>query len=183
MKLLDHFFMNLPTLETERVILRKLKSTDKDAIFEYSQNPNVARHVLWNTHESILDTLEFLNKIFEAYNKNKPASWGICLKNNPDKVIGTVGFVNIDKEKRTGEIGYVLSEEHWGKGLMPEIISKIVNFCKRELNLNEIYARVINENLASIRVLEKCGFTFWKEDTMEIKGKLKEISFYVNSTN
>ncbi|PID63144.1 MAG: GNAT family N-acetyltransferase [Ignavibacteriae bacterium] len=177
MKLIDHFFLDLPTLTTERLVLRKLKSTDKDAIFEYAQNPKIAEHVLWDAHETISDTLEYLFKIFEAYNKNEPASWGICLKGT-DKVIGTIGFVSLDEEDNKGEIGYILNEYFWGRGYIPEAIKKIIKISKTELGLNEISARVKPKNTASIRVLGKCGFTFWKEEEMLIKEKLEKVNYY-----
>ena len=113
--MLEHVFINLPTLETERLRLRKLLYSDQADIFEYASNPEVAKHLLWEAHQSEFDTIQFLNLVYEAYNKNNAAPWGIELK-SINKIIGTVGFVNWDKERNEMEIGYALSQNYWNKG-------------------------------------------------------------------
>lgn len=171
--MLDHIFINLPQLETDRLLLRKLVYSDKSNIFEYAQNPNVAKYVLWDEHQSELDSLAFLNIVYEAYNKNEAAPWGISLK-NLNKIIGTAGFVKWDKNNNTAEIGYALSENYWGQGIIPEAIQEIIKFGFEKMNLDKISAECHSNNLGSIKVLEKGQFNFENEieNKTEIKGKL-----------
>jgi len=178
-KLLDHIFVNLPTLETERLFLRKLLYSDKKSIFEYAKNPQVALHVLWNAHQSEFDTLEFLNIVYDAYNNNQAAPWGIQLKTD-NNIIGTAGFVSWNRKMKRAEIGYVLSVEHWNKGLIPEAVKEIINFGFEKMELEKIVSRCKPKNVASEKVLEKCGFSFdgLVKNQMIIKGKPEDMRMY-----
>jgi ribosomal-protein-alanine N-acetyltransferase len=177
--LLDHIFSNLPTLETERLILRKLLYSDKKSIFSYAKNPIVAKHVLWNEHKSEFDTLEFLNIVYEAYNNNRAAPWGIQLKDS-DGIIGTAGFVSFDEDKKKAEIGFVLSSEYWNQGLITEAVKRIIRFGFETMELKLIHSRCKPENSASCRVMEKCGFKFdgLMKSQMLIKGKAEDMKMY-----
>ena len=177
--MLEHIFIRLPTLETERLILRKLEYSDKSDIFEYAKNPEVAKYVLWEPHQEEIDTIAFLNIIYAAYNKNKASSWGIQLKEN-SKIIGTIGFAKWDKENKVGEIGYVLAQEYWGKGIITEAVKEILKFGFEQMELTKITAHCIAENIGSEKVLLKAGFKFDglfpKSET--IKGKLVDIKWF-----
>ena len=54
---------DLPTLETDRLILRKMKSDDAEAVFAYASDPEVTRYVIWETHRSIEDSEAFLDLV------------------------------------------------------------------------------------------------------------------------
>jgi RimJ/RimL family protein N-acetyltransferase len=177
--LLDRIFISLPTLETERLILRKLLYSDKDDIFSYAKNPEVAKHVLWDAHQNEFDTLGFLNIIYEAYNKNKAAPWGIQHKNE-DKIIGTTGFVHWDPNKREAEIGYALSQDYWNRGIISEAVTEVIRFGLEQMDLVKITSSCKPENIGSFKVLEKCGFNFDGiiENQMLIKGVLEDMRMY-----
>ncbi len=177
--MLENIFISLPTLETDRLILRKIKYSDKSDIFEYAKNPEVAKYVLWEPHREKIDTIAFLNIVYSAYNKNKAAPWGIQLKEN-SKIIGTVGFVKWDKEKKIGEIGYVLAKDYWGRGLITEAVKEVLKFGFSTMGLTKITAHCIAENVGSEKVLLKSGFNFdglfLKHAT--VKGKLVDIKWF-----
>ena len=175
--MLEHIFIRLPKLETNRLILRKLEYSDKSDIFEYAQNPNVAKYVLWEPHQDELDTLEFLNMVYASYNKNKAAPWGIQIKND-SKIIGTIGFIHWYIDKKEAEVGYALAEKYWNNGFVTEALEKVLDFGFEKMNLNKITARCLPENSASIKVLEKSGFKFEDKSKMFVKGKLTSINFY-----
>lgn len=69
-----------------------------------------------------------------------------------------VGLLILYPDERTVRIGYMLSEEYWGDGLATELISGFVGWCQNSDSFDEIVAGVAASNLASVRVLEKCGF-------------------------
>ncbi len=177
--MLDHIFINLPTLETERLILRKLQYSDREAIFKYAQNENVAKHLIWSAHKDIVDTIGFLNLVYESYNDNRAAPWGIQFKDD-SRIIGTAGFVSWDKEKNMAEIGYVLAEEYWGEGIITEAVKEVINFGFNVLKLEKIASRCKPENTASYKVMEKCKFKYEStiENHMVIKGKFEDIRVY-----
>ncbi len=177
--MLDHIFISLPTLKTERLVLRKLVYSDRNDIFKYAQNPEVAKHLLWEPHQNISDTIEFLNIVYSAYNKNKAAPWGITLVNN-DRIIGTAGFVSWDRDKKNAELGYALSQEYWNKGIGTEAVREVIKFGLEVLQLVEITATVKPNNIASIKLLGKSGFNpiATRKGQMIIKDKLENVEIY-----
>ena len=177
--MLDHVFISLPTLETDRMYLRKLLYSDQEDIFEYASNPLVAEHLLWDAHQSEFDTIQFLNIVYAAYNHNKAAPWGIELKLSK-KIIGTAGFVYWEKDNKEAEVGYAISQQYWNQGLVTEAVSKIIKFGFEELRLKKITSRCKPDNTGSYKVLEKSGFIFdgIVENQMFMKGKLEDMRMY-----
>ena len=174
-----NIFVDLPTIETERLILRKLIYEDVDDIYEYAKIPKVSEYVLWYPHASKFESLEYLNLVYEQYNHGKPGPWGIILQET-GKLIGSIGFVKIDKKENTGEIGYVISPFYWNRGFATEAVRSVVQFGFAEMDLTKITAHTIAQNRASGRVLLRVGFNFdgTKHGYMEIKNKPADIDFY-----
>ena len=70
---------DLPVLETERLILRKLTGTDAVSIYQYASDPEVTPFLIWETHQSMEDTFIFLAKVLQSYDEGMPATFGIVL--------------------------------------------------------------------------------------------------------
>lgn len=177
--MLSKIFTNLPELKTERLLLRKLLYSDKVDIYSYAKNPDVAKYSLWEAHQSEMETLEFLNIIYEEYRKNRPAPWGIELK-EISRIIGTAGFVKWDRVNSNAEIGYALSKDYWNKGIATEAVKKVIDFGFYNLNLNRIEARCLEFNVPSIKLLEKLGFKFEGilRKQMFVKGKFEDMHLF-----
>ncbi|MBC7465855.1 MAG: GNAT family N-acetyltransferase [Bdellovibrio sp.] len=160
-----------PYLETERLILRPVKLSDAEAIFEYAKNPAVSEYILWEPHQSVEDSLSYIQDyIFDYYKKGVPEPFGIALKENPEKLIGTVGCFVVSKVSKSMELAYALAENHWGQGLMTEAAVAVMDYCFKEFGLKRIQARCKVENIGSRRVMEKAGMTF--------EGTLKSAQFH-----
>ncbi len=173
----QRIFNNLPKLETERLVLRKLLYKDVNDIYSYAHDEEVAQYVMWDAHHSELETLEFLNVVIELYNKNEPAPWGIELKETK-KIIGTIGFVSLESEHNKAEVGYTLAKQYWNKGITTEALKKVIQFGFEKMRLNRIEAKCIKENEQSIKVLLKAGmkeegllrqYLYLKKDFRDIK--------------
>jgi len=65
-----------------------------------------------------------------------------------------------DVHRQTAELGYWLSQEFWGRGIMTEAVAVFTDFCFENFQLRRVYAEPFANNLASSRVLEKAGFAF-----------------------
>lgn len=165
---------DLPELETERLLLRKITSDDAADIFSYGSNENVSKYVTWGKHQSIEDTDKFIDFILKGYQYFNKALWGIVLKET-GQLIGTIDFVSINKNHQSAEIGYVLSEAFWGKGFTTEATKRIIQFGFTVLDLVRIQARCMAENAGSHKVMAKAGMTY--EGTMR-KGFLSEGRFH-----
>ncbi len=83
-------FDDLPELETERLLLRRMRLDDAEAMFAYASDPEVTRYVLWETHRSIEDSEGFLRVATEGYARGDFGGWGIVLKED-GAFVGTCG--------------------------------------------------------------------------------------------
>ena len=149
------------TLKTKRLILRPWKLTDLDDFFEYASVDGVGQMAGWEPHKSKDESLEILNRFIE-HKKT------FALEYN-GKVIGSLGIErypeNVFKEYQDlkgREIGYVLSKDYWGQGLMPEAVKEVINYCFNELKLDFLVCCNYIDNNQSKRVKEKCGFKEYK---------------------
>lgn len=165
MQLFDNIFTRLPEISTSRLILRNMRMSDAKDIYEYSCDPEVARHVLWEAHQNIHQTKAYIRYVLRQYRLGSPSSFCIALKET-GRVIGTIGFMWISNENRSAEVGYSLSRAYWNKGYMTEALAAVLRFGFMELNLNRIEAQYECDNPASGRVMEHVG--------MRREGTLKE---------
>jgi len=162
---------SLPTLETSRLILRPLSLSDAEGIYAYAQNPNVSKYTLWEPHQSVKDSLSYIKDYaFGYYSQGVPEPFGIFLKDDPGRVIGTVGCFWVAKESGSMELAYALEEQHWGKGITPEACMATLEYCFKTFGIKRIQARCKLENKSSARVMQKIGMTY--------EGTLKSALFH-----
>ena len=174
----EDVFSNFPTLETERLILRKLRLEDAKDLFEYASDKEVTKYVTWEPHKSIEDSINLIKFTHERYEKREGIIWGIVCKENK-KVIGTCDISPVTKHFRA-EIAYALSRDYWGKGIMTEAVKEAIKFGFEKTNLNRIYAFSFPENVGSYTVMEKVGMKYEGliREYMYIKGKFQDLKLY-----
>lgn len=174
-----NLFANLPELETERLLLRRMRLDDAEDVFAYASDPEVTRYVMFENHRSIEDSRTFLLFATEGYERGDFCGWGLVLKAS-GAFVGTCGMEAGAAEHARAELGYVLSREHWGRGLMPEAVRSMIRYGFGRLGLNRVEARCIAENTASARVMEKVGMTY--EGTLReqeyVKGAYRDMKLY-----
>ena len=154
--MLELNFEPFPVLETRKLKLRKISMDDADNIFLLRTNNEAMKYIHKTKLNSIEDAKELINKM----NEPDRIQWGITLKST-DTIIGTIGYHRIEKENFRAEIGYMLHPQYWGKGIMSEAISVVINYGFEEIKLHSIEAVINPENTASRKILEK--FKFIKE--------------------
>jgi len=172
-------FKNLPCIETERLILRKLKVSDAKDIYEYAKNPQVSKYTMWHAHKSSTESASFLTYLTRNYRKGIPEAWGMLLKEN-NKIIGTCGFYKIDERCRNGEVGYAMGKDYWGKGLMTEALRAMLEFGFKKIGLHRIQANTKPGNKGSEKVLLKNGFKFegLMRDSIFAKGQYHDLRVF-----
>lgn len=174
-KILDDKLLNWKPaiLKTDRFILRPLQISDAESIFEYAKNPNVCETTLWQTHQSIYDTLKYIQDYaFKYYRDGVPEPYGITLKSQPDKIIGTVGCFWVSEKNKCMELNYAISEDYWDQGIAAEAAVAVLNYCFQNFDVKRIQARCKAENINSSRVMEKMGMIF--------EGTLKASEFHAD---
>ncbi|WP_019242371.1 MULTISPECIES: GNAT family N-acetyltransferase [Bacillus] len=176
---MENIFAQMPQLETERLILRKITMKDAEDMYEYTSQEEVSKYVTWEAHQTLADTKGFIHFAQQKYYLKKVAPWGIQLKQS-NKLIGTIDFVSWDPKHKIAEIGYAISKYYWRKGITSEAAEAVIKFGFNNMDLVRIQARCFVENIGSQRVLEKNGFTY--EGTMRkaifVKGRHQDIKLY-----
>ncbi len=169
-------FSKIPTLETERLILRRIRTDDVDDVFEYSSQSEVTKYLTWSPHVDKTYTMEYLNYIQTRYRTGDFFDWGVIDKTS-GKMIGTCGFTRFDYVNNSAEVGYVLNPDFWGRGIAAEASFRVISFGFERLGLNRIECRYIIGNEASRRVMEKNRMRFEgvRREGMLIKGVYRDI--------
>ncbi len=167
-------------IETDRLILRPWTETDLHDLYEYASVEGVGEKAGWNHHQS----LEESERILSSFIRNKK-TFALELKES-NKVIGSLGIEPRDEDAglpsqlQGREIGYVLSKDYWGRGLMPEAVKAVIDYCFGILSYDYLTCGHFDHNDRSRRVVEKCGFVFLKDViTHTIRGVDEPGKMYV----
>ena len=158
---------DLDVIETKRLLLRPLKMSDVEDIFECNSDPEVTKYMSWETHNSIEESKAFLSRTISEGS----ACWGIVHKAS-NKVVGVCFLHSLDLQHRRTEVAFYLSRKYWGQGYATETAREVILFCFKNWELNRIGATCRIENIASARVLEKVGMTF--------EGILRKYTYFDN---
>ena len=179
MQFFQNEFQQLPTIRTQRLILRPLRMTDDKDMFRYCSDPAVSRHVLWDTHPNIRHTRMTLRAVIRQYKVGKPATFGIE-RIEDGRLIGTIGFIWVNTDHRSAEVGYSLARDCWNQGYATEALKAILHYGFERLRLNRIEAQHEADNPASGRVMEKAGMQY--EGTLRQrvfnKGHFSDVMLY-----
>ena len=171
-------FYNLPTLQTERLIMRKMLPCDADDMFEYAKLEEVTKYLLWSPHVSPSETRMYLYSLKREYSKGRHQEWALIHKET-SKMIGTCGFTSIDIYNKVGELGYVLNPQFHQQGYAAEAAKKLLSIGFDYLGLERIEVKFMIDNKASLCVAQKCGMTFEGvlRHKMLVKGIYRDIGF------
>ena len=163
-------------IETERLILRPFEQSDLDDFYEYASVEGVGEMAGWKHHENKEKSQSILD-LFITEDK----TFAIVLKEN-NKVIGSLGVEEYGMEQALSEffdyqgreIGYVLSKDYWGKGLMPEAVKAVIDYLFNVQKLDFLTCGYYVFNNQSKKVQEKCGFKPYRKLMMETRLGTKE---------
>jgi len=175
----ESLFDEMPVLETERLIIRRLEMRDAPDIYEYGRDPQVAQHVLWDPYTSVGEARSYIRYMLRKYRAGEPSSWGIEEKAT-GHIVGTIGYMWYQRDNNACELGYSLARRLWNKGIMTEALTAVVKYSFEVLRIHRIEAQHETDNGASGAVMRKCGMT--KEGTLRSrlynKGKYVDVDLY-----
>ena len=164
------------SLDTERLLLRRIRKSDAQDMFEYAQLESVTRYLLWRPHPNVRYTSAYIGSLQRYYKNGSFFDYAVILKAE-DKMIGTCGFAHLFTEHNSAEIGYVINPAYHDKGYATEAAGALVRFGFCNAGLNRIEARYMIGNDASRRVMEKCGMIYegTHVQSMYVKDKYVDI--------
>ena len=166
--------MNVPIdisgveLTTARMTLRPWRQSDLEDFFEYASVEGVGQMAGWLPHKDISETQKILDSFIE-----KKRTFALDYQG---KVIGSLGVEYYSETEspeldsmRTRALGFVLSKDYWGRGLMPEAVNEVIRWLFEERKLDAILCAHFDWNTQSARVQQKCGFHFLKESVYKTR--------------
>lgn len=151
------------TLETERLLLRPWQQSDLNDFYAYASVDGVGQRAGWLPHQSKEESQRILDSFIKG--KNEFA----LVEKASGKVIGSLGLESAERQeikeklqnKRGREIGYVLSKDYWGRGLMTEAVKRVIKYAFEEQRWDFLICGHYLENSQSRRVIEKNGFHYY----------------------
>ena len=160
-------------IKTPRLTITRFSTDMAQAVYENSQDDDTRRFVpdeVYNSVEEAREAIEFLMSRYES--ADGPFVYPI-ITNDGGKNIGYVQLCKLDEG--TWEIGYHIAKNFTGKGYATEAVKAFLPTMAKKLNIKDVYGICLAENLASVRVLEKCGFTQIYQGTGNYQGREVQI--------
>ncbi len=157
---------NFPEIQTERLLLTRLRNSDWKIISFLRSDKGVNEFVKRPSAETKEKALKFIQKTNTVIDNRNLYYWKIT-ERNKNEMIGSICLWNFSKDRKTAEIGYDLSPKYQGKGIMSESLKNVTEFGFRKLNLDLIEAFIHKQNISSTELLERNGFNL-------VKGKKDE---------
>ena len=160
-------------IKTSRLTITTFSLDMAQSVYENSQDDDTRRFVPDEVYDSVEEArvaIEFLISRYES--TDGPFVYPV-ITNNEGKNIGYVQLCKLDEG--TWEIGYHIAKDFTGKGYATEAVKAFLPAMAQKLNIKEIYGICLAENLASVRVLEKCGFIQIYQGLGNYQGKEAQI--------
>lgn len=154
-------------IETERIVMRPVKLSDAEDIFEYAKEEETGPRAGWPPHKNIEETKQIINK-WTAPDCNEN-NFAIIYKPY-NKVIGTMGYTHKERNSKNTvvqdlikngnklvEIGFVVSKACWGKGIATECLNAMLDYLFVNEDIDMVITCHAEPNIGSSRVQDKCG--------------------------
>lgn len=153
---------SFPVLETERLVLREIVPADAEALFAFRSDPVEQQH---NdpAFVHISESYALIERLAREYRDEGAVRWGLTLKGE-DVVVGLLGYNYWSVPHNRAAIGYDLAMRLWGRGLMSEAMTAVLDHGFGPMGLNRVEAWTNEANTESIRLLRRLGF--WQEGTL-----------------
>ena len=167
--MLEIKFDPFPTLESERLVLRKITPADVDEVFAIRSDAQTMKYIPRPLAKTKDDALEHINVVNKAIEDNAGINWGISFKDDP-KLLGMICLIRMQPENYRTETGYILHPDYHRKGIISEAFDTVIDYAFNVLKFHSLEAVIDPDNVASEQLLIKHKFV--KE------GHFKENCFY-----
>ena len=148
---------DIPQLETNRLVLRKMVKEDSIAVQQHFADEEVTqflKHRLYSTSEEVED---FIQWSVEQFENKKGIRWGVFLRDN-HVLIGTCSLNKLNFRRKKAELEFDISSPYWNKGYMEEALHAVFNYSFRMMNLHRIEALILPTSSEALSLLESLDF-------------------------
>jgi len=175
----EKLFAESPEFETQRLRLRRLTMDDLDEYYAFASDPRVSQQSLWNCHETVEDSMQYIQRVLDNFERKTVYIWAFVLKET-GTLIGRGGIFHLNDSMQSAELGYAIASSQWGKSLAAEAMQPIVDYCFQELDCNRLEGKCNAGNIGSARVMEKLGMSYegLLRKQLKIKGVFTDQKLY-----
>ena len=146
----------LPTLHSQRLILRPFRLEDAPAVQRMAGHPDMASTTANIPHPYGDGVAEaWIAAHADRFARDESAIFAITLASTGE-LLGSVGL-EIRREHGRAELGYWIGKPYWSQGYVTEAAREVVRFAFEDLGLRRVFAEHFARNPASGRVMEKIG--------------------------
>jgi ribosomal-protein-alanine N-acetyltransferase len=170
---------HLPTIPTERLLLRWLVPSDVPALVAIFGDPEVCRYWSSPTLPDLAAAEALHAHIVRSFSERRLFQWGIA-ERATNRVVGTCTLGAISAEHRRAEVGFALARSAWGRGYVAEVLPALVGFAFETLELHRLEADIDPRNARSIRAVERLGFQRegYLRERYHMYGELQDAVIY-----
>jgi ribosomal-protein-alanine N-acetyltransferase len=158
--------IDIPTLSTQHLTLRPIVSADAAVLYHIYQTEGVLQYFPNPSPPSLEKVERFAANQQAHWEKYGYGNWGV-VPDGEKELAGWAGLQYLPELDET-EVGFLLDKSFWGRGYATEAARASLKFGFEHFNLDHIIALVHPENIASRRVIEKCGLSY--VDTLPLWG-------------
>lgn len=156
-------------LQTERLVLRPWRDDDAPDLYEYARDERVGPAADWPPHRSVEESLTIIRTVFA-----QEQMYALVLRAT-GRVVGSIGLLrgsdsHLALPDDQAEIGYWIGVPYWGQGLVPEAAKALIRHAFDALNLQAVWCCSFTGNRSSLRVQQKCGFRYVRNEPAEPDG-------------
>ena len=150
--------------ETDRLIVRKSEPKDSDKLYKNHLEEEVGKWIPNERYADLAEAEEAIRFYADGVDRGCLPYVPAIESKESGELIGDTGINEVDGMKNELEIGYTICKKFSGRGLATEVVKAMTAFAVSKFGTEAIYGRVMHGNEASVRVLEKNGYAFVKEE-------------------
>ena len=148
-------------IETYRLILRRYKIEDADAMYKnWASDSEVTKFLTWQPHSSVDVSRSIIEDWLKEYSDEKYYHWAIVFRDNGNEPIGDISVVQMNEDISMVHIGYCLGRAWWRRGIMSEALKAVMDFMFDTVEVNRVESRHDPMNPNSGKVMQKCGMKY-----------------------
>lgn len=149
--------MIIPTLTTDRIVLRAFREDDTSALATLHSDAEVVRYLgIAQPEPSLSKAWDYIALHLGHWALKGCGKW-VLADAKSGELIGRIGFIDCPYEWPGLELGWTIAREHWGKGYATEAATLALDWGFNNLDRNEIISLIHPNNVRSVRVAERLG--------------------------
>ncbi len=163
-----------PVLNSRRLLLRSYTQADAPEVQRLASDRHVAEPTAAISHPYPEGAAQaWIATTADVFSSGRGVSYAITLQST-SQLVGTVSLLDFSSAHTRAEVGYWVGIDYWGHGYCAEALACLLDFGRAHFAITRFVGRCAALNLASARVLEKCGFT---REGVQVKHVLRNGCF------